>query len=288
MSSISFAPASALPLERLTAAFNLGFTGYYLPMEQTADSLARMIAENDVRLEQSLALFVDGQPAGIGLAALRGARGWIAGMGVGPAWRGQGYGERMLRHLLIRLSESGAREAQLEALEVNTPAVSLYQKLAFRTRRMLAVYNGPLRRDALRVAPGDQARVRAVPPRLALRDFEAYHSVAPAWQRERASLERITAPLAGLGLWEGGRLRAYLLYSRQESGYILLDGGSCAEDAETQRNDLARLLRALALAAPDAIFRVINAPPGDALGEALAALGCPVMLTQREMTRSLP
>ena len=103
-----------------------------------------------------------------------------------------------------------------------------------------------------------------------------------------STLERMGAPLAGLGLWDDGRLRAYLLFSRQENGYVLLDGGSCAEDAERERADMARLLRALEGAMPEAIFRLINAPPGDALGEALAALGCPVALTQREMIRSLP
>ncbi|MGH2502487.1 MAG: hypothetical protein ACRDID_08220, partial [Ktedonobacterales bacterium] len=60
------------------------------------------------------------------------------------------------------------------------------------------------------------------------------------------------------------------------------------EDPATRRDDIARLLRSLAVATPNAVFRAINAPPGDALGEALAALGCPVTLTQREMTRALP
>ena len=288
MIGAAYCQASALPLERLTDAFNLGFAGYLLPMEQTPESLARMIHEEDVRLEDSLALFVDGEPAGIGLVAVRGVRGWIAGMGVAPAWRGKGLGGELLRQLLARLANAGVREVRLEALEANASAIALYQKAGFRTLRPLTVFHGPLLRDTLGPPPGDGARTRAVTPRVALADFAAYHPVAPAWQRESATLERIRRGLRGLGLWEGSRLRAYALYARQPEGYALLDGASCAADGATRRDDLARLLRTLAVAAPDAIFRAINAPPGDSLGEALAALGCPVALTQREMIRALP
>ncbi|HEX8732110.1 MAG TPA: GNAT family N-acetyltransferase [Ktedonobacterales bacterium] len=288
MTALAYCQASALPLERLTAAFNLGFAGYLLPMEQTPESLGRMMNEVDVRLEDSLALFADGEPAGIGLVAVRGARGWIAGMGVAPAWRGQGVGGELLRQLLIRLGGAGVREVQLEALEANTTAISLYQKAGFRTLRPLTVYQGPLLRDSLGPPPADGARVRAAPARLALADFAAYHPVAPAWQRELATLERANRGMRGLGLWHAGRLRAYAFHARQSGGYALLDGGSSADDAETRRSDVARLLRALAATTPGALFRAINAPPGDALGDALAALGCPVALTQREMIRALP
>lgn len=288
MISTAYCQASALPMERLTHAFNLGFAGYLLPMEQTPESLARMIFEEDVRLELSLALFVDGAPAGIGLVAVRGVRGWVAGMGVAPAWRGQGLGGELLRQLLARLEGAGVREVRLEALEANTAAITLYQKAGFRTLRPLTVYHGPLLRDTLGPPPGDGARTRAAAPRLALADFAAYHPVAPAWQREAATLAHMRRGLRGLGLWEDARLRAYALYARGSAGYALLDGGSSAAAPETRRDDVARLLRALAVAAPDAIFHAINAPPGDALGDALAALGCPIALTQREMIRTLP
>lgn len=290
MTSIDFAPASTLTLERLTDVFNLGFMGYYLPMTQTPDGLAQMIRENDVRLDDSSVLYVDSELAGLGLVGVRGSRGWIAGMGVAPLWRGQGIGAQLLGHILSHMAAIGLRRAQLEALTVNTPARTLYERLGFRTLRTLNVYHGPLRLDAPHPwgTRGDEARVRPAPPRMALRDFDAYHTVAPAWQRERETLAHMRGAIEGLGLWDGTRLGAYLLFSRQSGGYALLDGGSSAPAADVRRADMALLLRTLAEPAPESIFRAINTPPGDALGEALDLLGCSVAVTQVEMMRSLP
>lgn len=290
MTSIDFAPASTLPLEQITHAFNIAFAGYYLPMAQTPDGLAQMMRENDVRLEDSTVLLIDGALAGVGLVGLRDTRGWIAGMGVAPAWRGQGIGAQLLGQLLGHMRVIGLRRAQLEALEVNAPALTLYQRMGFRIIRRLAVYHGPLRPDRPQPAAaiGVRVRVRAVTPRLALSVFDAFHVVAPAWQRERATLERVRGALDGLGLWNGRRLSAYALFSRQTGGYALLDAGSIARDADTRRDEVAALLRALADLEPAATFRAINTPPGDALGAALDLLGCPISLSQYELGRDLP
>ncbi|HEX8981309.1 MAG TPA: GNAT family N-acetyltransferase [Ktedonobacterales bacterium] len=278
-----------MSLEQVTEAFNLGFQAYHLPMTQTQDGLAQMIRENDVRLENSFVLYVDEHIAGVGLVGQREARGWVAGMGVAPAWRGQGIGGRLLEHLLVRMREVGLHQAQLEVLDINMPAIALYQRLGFVTQRKLEVYHGSLRRDGQRpqAVNSRPARIRAVGPRLALREFDTFHSVAPAWQRERATIERVRNAVEGLGLWDGGRLLAYVLFTRQNTGFALLDGGASAAEAEVRRDHIALLLGALADATPDYIFRVINTPPGDALGDALALLGCPVIITQREMALRL-
>jgi ribosomal protein S18 acetylase RimI-like enzyme len=278
-----------MPLEQVTHAFNLAFTGYYLPMAQTPDGLAQMMRENDVRLEDSLVIYVNGVLAGVGLVGVREPRGWIAGMGVAPAWRGQRIGAQLLERLLSHMRVIGLRQAQLEVLDMNTPALTLYQRMGFRAVRSLLVYHGPLRFETLAPASrsGDRARTRPVAPRLALKEFAAYHAVAPAWQRERASLERVRSALNALGLWEGAQLRAYLLFSQQSGGYAVLDAGTSAAGAEDRRDDIVRLLRTLSDPAPEVVFRAINTPPGDALGAAFDLLRCPVALTQREMTLGL-
>ena len=288
MTSIAFAPASTMSLDQVTQAFNLAFTGYYLPMTQTAYGLSQMMRENDVRLDDSAVIFINGNVAGVGLVGVRGMRAWIAGMGVAPEWRGQGIGGRLLERLLSHMRSIGLRQAQLEALEVNTPAIALYHRMGFRDVRNLLVYHGPLQLDTL--SPplrGDRTRLRAVTARHALTHFAEYHAVPPAWQREQASLERIRGTLEGLGLWHEGRLRAYLLLSRQSGGCSLLDAGASAPEPEARRDDVARLLRAVANPAPETVFRAINTPPGDALGDALGLLGCPVAVTQREMALDL-
>jgi GNAT superfamily N-acetyltransferase len=289
VNTIAFRSAASLSLEQVTLAFNLGFTGYYLPMAQTPDGLAQMMRENDVRLDASVALAVEGELAGIGLVGVRESRGWVAGMGVAPQWRGRGIGRRLMERLLAQMRAIGLTHAQLEVLEVNTSALALYRRIGFRATRKLLVYHGPLRLDATPATrrSGDQARVRGASPRVALQQFAASHAVAPAWQREQASLVRVRSELDGLGLWDDGHMRAYTLFSRQSGGYAVLDAGALASDAEARRDDIMRLLRKLAVPAPETTFRAINVPPGDALGAALEAFGCPVVVTQYEMSCAL-
>jgi len=277
-------------LEQVTLAFNIGFTGYYLPMTQTPEGLAGMIQENDVRLSASLVLLVDGALAGIGLVAVRGDRGWIGGMGVGPQWRGQGLGRQLLARLLDTLRDAGARTVQLEALTVNSPALALYADRGFRDTRELRVHQGPLRvnvgADAL-AQSGDRVRLGPVTPHQALSEFSRFHQVAPAWQRDAQSLSHMPRLLSGLGLWEDSRLLAYVLYTRQPGGFVIFDAGSCDAVPDMRRAYIAALLVHLVSGQEDLVARAINTPPGDALGDALDWLGCPVVARQYEMARPL-
>ncbi len=285
---VTLAPASEFSVEQLTLAFNRAFTGYYLPMAQTPAGLTEMMRENDVRLDVSLALLVDGAMEGIGLVALRGERGWIGGMGVGPQWRGQGLGGQLLTHLLSGLRDAGAHIAQLEALSVNAPALALYKRMGFHDVRELRVYQGTLREAASGLTQHDPAttqRIRPLAPNTALLEFAAFHQVAPAWQREERTLSQMRRIPSGMGLWEGERLCAYALYARQPGGIVIYDAGSSARSAGARRAHVVKLLTYLASEGEDAIVRAINIPPGDALGDALDWLACSVVARQREMSR---
>ncbi len=287
---VAFAPASDFSLEQLTYAFNRAFTGYYFPMTQTQDGLAEMMSENDVQLSVSLMLLVDDELAGIGLVALRGDRGWIAGMGVDPRWRGKGLGRQLLTRLLMNLQAAGAHTAQLEVLTVNTPALTIYKSVGFTETRELLVYQGPLQLRSYQAALMDGAiseRVGSVETRFALNEFSQFHSVLPAWQREaRTLLMRRRSP-TGLGLWDGEHLRAYIIYIRQPGGVVIFDAGSRAASAEIRREHMVALLVHLVAWREDAVVRAINIPPGDALGAALDLLSCPVIARQHEMSLAL-
>jgi ribosomal protein S18 acetylase RimI-like enzyme len=290
VSSVAFERASDFSLEEVTRAFNLAFTGYYLPITQTPEGLSGMIEENDIHLSASLALVVDGALAGIGLVAMREERGWIGGMGIGPQLRRQGLGRQLLAHLLSNLRAAGARAVQLEALSVNAPALALYTEMGFRDGRELRVRQGPLRLDggANTLIGGDEsAQVRPVTPQYALQESVHFHQVAPAWQREARTLSRMRHLPSGLGLWQGRHLRAYALYARQPGGYAIYDAGSCESAADTRREQIAALLVHLASGQEGVVARAINTPPGDALDDALGWLGCPVVARQREMVRRL-
>lgn len=287
---VTFVSASDFSLKQVTQAFNRAFTGYYFPMTQTPDGLADMMRENDVQLPVSLAMLVDDELVGIGLVALRGDRGWIAGMGVDPFWRGQGLGRQLLARLLVALRGAGARTAQLEALTVNTPALTLYKSVGFSETRELFVYQGPLRlragKDTL-LDGGFSERLAPVEPRLALTEFSQFHTVPPAWQREARTLLMMRRSPAGLGLWDGEHLRAYVIYIRHPGGFVVFDAGSSDASPEIRCAHIVALFVHLVSGREDSVVRAINTPPGDALGSALELLSCPVIARQYEMSLTL-
>ncbi|HUY77108.1 MAG TPA: GNAT family N-acetyltransferase [Ktedonobacterales bacterium] len=331
---LTFASARSLSLATLTAAFNRGFEGYLIPIGQTPDSLLRMLRENDVREDESLAaLAPDGAPVGVALLGRRGARAWVAGMGVAPEWRGQGQGAALLARLLDRARELGVQRVTLEVLEDNTPASRLYERMGFQETRPLTIYTGHASLSptaawrAITVAQqapnADVASVAATPPNSgpvtlpaalpdspaprriavsrALAIFDALHSFAPSWQREQATLAHMATRLTALALVTAGApgasaaspasrqtgIQAYMLTSRQPRGYTIMDVGSTGATPRERLCDTLTLLRALLAKQSDALLRAINAPQGDPLGDALDALGCPVVAHQREMALTL-
>lgn len=54
------------------------------------------------------------------------------GMGVHPAYRGQGLGRRLLEACMAKAWAKGITRIQLEARADNRPAIALYEKLGFR------------------------------------------------------------------------------------------------------------------------------------------------------------
>lgn len=53
------------------------------------------------------------------------------GMGLLPAWRGQGLGERLFRECLVRAVAAGVTRVELEARADNERALALYRRLGF-------------------------------------------------------------------------------------------------------------------------------------------------------------
>src|SRR5215469_16350884 len=115
--------ADQLSIEELTAAFNLTFTGYHVPITQTAASLQSMIEVDDIQLHSSLVVRdTGGEDVGIGLLAVRGRRGWVGGMAVAPAWRRLGVGAWLIAKVLDQASALELEMVDLEVLEENAAA----------------------------------------------------------------------------------------------------------------------------------------------------------------------
>ena len=283
MDALIYHRASTLPPEDVVAAFNRSFEGYFVPMVYTVDSLRTLIAVNAVALAHSFVALDDaGQPAGIALLAIRGARGWIGGMGLAPEWRGHGQAAPLMQAALDEARGLGLASVGLEVLAQNTPARRLYASLGFTNTRRLAVFTGSLANDAPPIQP--PLPIREIAVERALGDFATLHQVPSPWQRDLPALVEMAPTLRATALLDGETVRAYLLcMAPSASGHSIMDFGSRAATPDARRDDALALIGALMAPTPGASIRAINVPPGDALGDALTLLGCPTPHMQWEM-----
>ena len=282
METLTYLRAETLAPERVVEAFNRSFEGYFVPMTHTVDSLHTLIEVNDVALAHSFAAVDEqGRPGGVVMLAIRGSRGWIAGMGLAPEWRGCGQAVPLMEAALAEARRLGLDSVELEALVQNTPARRLYTRLGFAEERSLAVFTGPLA-DGATLAE-DLPLVEDITVEQALADFIALHQTPPPWQRDRPSLMHMASSLRASALVDGGGIRATLIHMPSGLGFSIMDFGSRADTPEARRDDALALIRALMAPTPGAPVRAINVAPGDPLGDALEALGCPTPHTQWEM-----
>lgn len=291
MEGFTIRRAGGVPLDILAAAFNRAFEGYFVPMWQTAESLATMIDNNDVQLDASFLIEDEhGAYVGIALLGVRGARGWVAGMGIAPEWRGKHVGHELMSHLIDEARALHLRTLQLEVLDQNIPASRLYSSLGFQQTRPLMVYTGALTPPEPDIPIATSKTPSSVVPihlQEVLPGFDAMHPTQPPWQREPDVLRRMTPQLDGIGMRDGDTIRAYLLSMPLTSGISVLDCGSRAPTPDARTADATALLLHLLRQQPHATVRAINVPPGDPLDAALAQLQCPVVATQHEMLLTL-
>jgi GNAT superfamily N-acetyltransferase len=113
---VALEPASRRAHAELAEIFNAGYEGYYtsFTLEEAAFRFMSELWDDD--LAASRVALVDGEPAGICKLAIRGDRGWIAGVGVALPHRGKGLGERLMRAAIEESRARGLRELWLEVL----------------------------------------------------------------------------------------------------------------------------------------------------------------------------
>lgn len=124
------------------AAWNKGFSDYYVQMSLSVDDFVNRISTLGLSPTHSIVAWADGEPVGIilnGFRQLGGKRvAWNGGTCVAPAYRKQGVGRAMLATALQIYREEGAQIALLEAFRQNTRAISLYEELGYQiTDRLL-------------------------------------------------------------------------------------------------------------------------------------------------------
>jgi ribosomal protein S18 acetylase RimI-like enzyme len=263
---VALEPASRRSHAELAEIFNAGYEGYYTPF--TLDEAAfRFMSELwDDDLEASRIAVVDGEPAGICKLAIRGDRGWIAGVGVAVPHRGKGLGEQLMRAAIEEARARGLRELWLEVLVQNEPAIRLYEKLGFVTVRELEVWT-------LEDLVLEEHGVPSVPAEQAHERIQARRSWREPWQRADETVANST-DVEGIASEDGA-----LLFRRSGSRVSLLQAVASDQAAAE------RLLRSLP---PETTgLQLLNGPEGDVLNLAFAALGGTLAHRQHEMLLEL-
>ena len=99
---------------------------------------------------------IDGALAGFAIGHRSGSRGHVVTIDVAAAHRRSGVGRALLRELVRRLEDSGARRIRLEVDLRNAAAIRFYEGLGFQESRRLRGYYGP-NLDGLEMVKDDSA-----------------------------------------------------------------------------------------------------------------------------------
>ncbi|HEY7355787.1 MAG TPA: GNAT family N-acetyltransferase [Ktedonobacterales bacterium] len=189
MSSYHFSNALGYTHEQLAEMHNASFSGYFFPMNITAEQSAGFWQVYQINAAYCVVMH-DEQDRFVGMARMgaRGLRGWCGGFGIVPEFRGTGASKLLAAQMVQAARESGLTTLQLEALTQNVKAIKLYEGVGFVATRRLVIAQAASK--ALRAA-ASALQVQAVPlnalmPRL-------YEGQRPDWEREPASIQTLRA-----------------------------------------------------------------------------------------------
>ncbi len=266
-------PAAAVELDALVELFNDAYSDYVVPLRLDRSSLDFTVDVCDIDLAGSRVALADGgEPAAFSFLALRGAEGWIGGMGTLPAHRRQGLGEAALRAALDVARDRGADSVRLEVIVENAPARALYEKLGFEDERGLVVWTLDSPPAASPAAdPADPAEAAA---------WIAANRLGPEpWQRADETRER----MRGRGLEFG----AFALADDTGAVVYQASGGLPRIACIAARDEAAAVDLLAAVALFGGGFRFLNAPADEAASAACERLGASAEIRQHEMRKSL-
>jgi ribosomal protein S18 acetylase RimI-like enzyme len=139
-STIEARPVAACTAAEVADAVTRSFEGYVVPIRFTPEAYERRFRAEDLDPYASRLYLRDGSPAGVMLISRRGWTRRVSAMGFVPAARGQGLGRWALGEVIAEARSHGERAVVLEVIEQNAPAVALYTRMGFLTRRRLVGY----------------------------------------------------------------------------------------------------------------------------------------------------
>jgi ribosomal protein S18 acetylase RimI-like enzyme len=287
---VSVAPISPDQFDTMLQAFNQGYEGYIVPLHLEAEQLHGHIEGGSIDLSASRMAYSDGEAVGVALLGIREKRAWVGGIGVSPAWRGQGIGRLLMNALIDAARERGLDVVQLEVIQGNTSAHKLYLSLGFEDIRRLLILERKPTPSASSSSPlpmqwgGDLGEgIESVPPADALAHYASFHAIPNPWQRERDSLRRLEPRMTGWLAQGDGQTLAYTVGFAAENGIQFMDLGF----APGQAAALQALINHVHAQFPEANGRMVNLGEDDPAWPLLADFGYVETMAQYEMLLKL-
>jgi predicted N-acetyltransferase YhbS len=229
-----------------------------------------MAALSDFDLALSRIALKEGAPVGIGVVAVRGAEGWIGGLGVVASERRRGVGRMLMDATLDAARAAGIRGVSLEVLEGNAAAVALYEQLGFERTRMLEVWSLASDVDVANVEPDSVSN--------AAEWIRANRRAPEPWQRADRSVENLARGGTSVeAVSVPGRGAALFRVSDEVASVLQL----AARDDDTAAELLAAVRRR------GRSLRFVNVPEGDPASDALRKLGGDLEVRQLELALAL-
>lgn len=278
MSAIEFIAASDVSVNDIAATLKAAYADYYIPVDLDGQEMHTNLALDFISLADSLMVRYGGQWVGLGLLGQRAELGWIGGVGLLPAYRGQGIGRRLMVTLLNNAQSAGIEQVQLEVITQNARAMHLYESLGFRARRLLHLAEGQPK-----VTPDRAYRFRPMPAVEALQLHSSFGLPPNPWQRAVEGMMQMVNELNAEATILDGQVIAYAVGRFGWDGIRLVDAGFAAGHAPALRALVAELHQRH----PYALGSIINIADDDPVWGVLAALGYAPFMQQIEMVKRL-
>ncbi len=279
MPDYRFSDALNYTHEQLSQMFNESFTGYFFPMNTTAQQNAEFWRTEQIDSTRCVVMH-DAAGTFVGLARMgtRGRRGWCGGFGIVPQFRGTGASKLLAAQMIQVARDTGLTTLQLEVLTQNTIAFKLYERVGFKiVRRLIGI---EIETSALPagVPLAEALQIYPVPNGPAL--MQNSDQIPASWGRELPTLLTIRTETVAVPTPDG-RQNSLVV---QRAGTVLLIHSAVLQNDFTN----AELSTLLQQAAGDATkIQVYNEPENSPFLARCRELGFSEFFSQYEMLLTL-
>lgn len=180
---IEIQPLSRFSPEERTQLWNECFQGYALDMTLDEQRFTARMSKNGLSSSLSLVGLLEDRPAGFVLSGTRLLGGvktaWNGGTAVSPSFRGRSVGRTLMEAALKLYRRERVKQATLEVIADNHPALHLYTRLGFQKTDRLRSFQ---RSGSIPRSREPACRIRSVSSKE-VSTLSFYHHEAP-WQTQ--------------------------------------------------------------------------------------------------------